>query len=98
MGLAGSPFGNRKANTVIVVAAQSKRVQLCKAARDMKSDARWAVMMQKQDVKIKLEREQVGVKKRKDEFTFMTADTSNMDLRRRSGTWRSGPLSCNEGG
>jgi hypothetical protein len=55
-------------------------------------------MMQKQDVKIKLEREQVGVKKRKDEFTFMTADTSNMDLRRRSGTWRSGPLSCNEGG
>jgi hypothetical protein len=50
-----------------------------KAATEQKKDARWAVMMEKQDIKIELEMEGFVVKKRKEDFTIMTTNTSNMD-------------------
>jgi hypothetical protein len=49
------------------------------AARDEKNDARWEVMMAKQDIKIKLEKEWVAVKKQKEDFVLLTADSSIVD-------------------
>jgi hypothetical protein len=55
-------------------------VTLGKDVRDTKTITTWKEMLKKQDAKIESEREHVAVKKRKGDFIFMTADTSNMDL------------------
>jgi hypothetical protein len=57
----------------------SRRGHDKEAVGDEKNDARWEVMMAKQDIKIKLEKEWVAVKKQKEDFVLLTADSSTMD-------------------
>jgi hypothetical protein len=64
---------------------------LGKAAYVIKSDARWKEMLENQSVKINLEKERVAVKKRKEDFVFMTTTWTR---RRRRATWRNGSPSC----
>jgi hypothetical protein len=45
----------------------------------MKSDGKWKGVLEKQDIKIELKKERVTVKKRKDDYVFMTPDTSSME-------------------
>jgi hypothetical protein len=47
--------------------------------RSQKSNDRYASMMEKQENKIELEASIVAVKKRKENFMILTANTSNMD-------------------
>jgi hypothetical protein len=48
------------------------------AARDVKLDARWAMMFEKQEVKISLLKTNVIAIKRKEDLALLTADTSSM--------------------
>jgi hypothetical protein len=50
-----------------------------KAVREEKKHERWAVIMAKQNIKIKLEKDLVVVKKWKEDFVLLTTDTSTMD-------------------
>jgi hypothetical protein len=48
------------------------------ATREVKFDARWAMMFEKQDVKINLLKTNVAAIKRKEDLALLTADTSLM--------------------
>jgi hypothetical protein len=48
------------------------------AAREAKFDAQWAMMFEKQEVKISLLKINVTAIKRKEDLTLLTADTSSM--------------------
>jgi hypothetical protein len=48
------------------------------AAREVKLDARWAKMFEKQEVKIDLLKTNVAAIKRKEDLALLTADTSSM--------------------
>jgi hypothetical protein len=87
---AGRPIDNKKAKAAVLEAASSDKlassidkyisdVSSNLTTRAEKSDQRWKSILLKQDEKIELEKEKVVVKKRKEDFKILTADTSNMD-------------------
>jgi hypothetical protein len=48
------------------------------AAREVKFDARWAMMFEKQEMKIGLLKTNVTTIKRKEDLALLTTDTSSM--------------------
>jgi hypothetical protein len=72
----GRPIGNKKAKAVVVTTTSSNRVQSpidkcllevtsSKSLKYEESDTKWAVLMEKQDIKMELEKETVAVKRKK---------------------------------
>lgn len=87
---AGRPIGNKKAKVATAAAASSEKMQSSiekmvaqqassSEQRRLEAQERWAAIMQKTDIKIELETKRMAVKKRKEDFALLTADTSNMD-------------------
>jgi hypothetical protein len=88
--LAGYPIDNKKAKAAATQESPSERmtasIDKWQASMTMQvvmqaaeADERWAAIMEKQEKKIELETTRVVVKKRKEYFMILTADTSNMD-------------------
>jgi hypothetical protein len=88
--LAGYPIDNKKAKAAATQESSSERMTasidkwqasmtMQVVMRAAKADERWAAIMEKQEKKIELETTRVVVKKRKEYFMILTADTSNMD-------------------
>ena len=83
-------MGTKKAKAAAVAKAGSERTQasIDKLAADVSknsnerraaNDARWATLMEKTDIKLELEKSNVVVKKRREDFMILTADVSSLD-------------------
>jgi hypothetical protein len=65
-----------------------------KVEREVKFDARWAMMFDKQEVNIGLLKINVAAIKRKEDLALLTADNSSMCAKVKRGTRRSATSSC----
>jgi hypothetical protein len=85
----GRPIGNKTAKAARDTVPSSERLQsslekcITNVAsnamlREQKYDARWAVMLEKQDSNIAVQKTAVATKKRKEDYLFLMADTSSM--------------------